>query len=51
MVGKNLSDTEIQTIVENCIRGGDKDGDGRLSFEEFSETVDATTLGNMSLIF
>ena len=35
MVGSNLKDTELQQIVDKTIMAGDKDGDGKLSFQEF----------------
>uniref|UniRef100_A0A3Q2V199 Protein phosphatase 3 regulatory subunit B, alpha n=1 Tax=Haplochromis burtoni TaxID=8153 RepID=A0A3Q2V199_HAPBU len=35
MVGSNLKDTQLQQIVDKTIIGADKDGDGRISFEEF----------------
>lgn len=40
MVGKNLQDAELQQIVDKTIMEADKDGDGRLSFDEFREAVD-----------
>ena len=36
MVGSNLKDSELQQIVDKTILAGDKDGDGKLSFQEFS---------------
>uniref|UniRef100_A0A672LWE9 Calcineurin subunit B type 1-like n=1 Tax=Sinocyclocheilus grahami TaxID=75366 RepID=A0A672LWE9_SINGR len=35
MVGNNLKDTQLQQIVDKTIVNADKDGDGRISFEEF----------------
>jgi len=35
MVGNNLKDTELQQIVDKTILAGDRDGDGKLSFQEF----------------
>ena len=35
MVGSNLKDSELQQIVDKSIQAGDKDGDGKLSFQEF----------------
>lgn len=40
MVGKNLQDAELQQIVDKTIMEADKDGDGKLSFEEFKLAVD-----------
>ena len=37
MVGNNLKDTQLQQIVDKTIIYADKDGDGRISFEEFSQ--------------
>jgi len=35
MVGTNLKDTQLQQIVDKTIIIADKDGDGKISFEEF----------------
>jgi len=35
MVGNNLKDVELQQIVDKTMFVGDKDGDGKLSFQEF----------------
>lgn len=40
MVGKNLQDAELQQIVDKTIMEADKDGDNKLSFEEFKQAVD-----------
>lgn len=45
MVGNNLKDTQLQQIVDKTIINADKDGDGRISFEEFcavSEKADSS---------
>jgi len=39
MVGNNLKDQQLQQIVDKTIMEGDEDGDGKLSFEEFSKMV------------
>ncbi|XP_078726638.1 calcineurin subunit B type 1-like isoform X2 [Lampetra fluviatilis] len=39
MVGNNLKDTQLQQIVDKTILNADKDGDGRISFEEFCAVV------------
>ncbi|CAH1262853.1 calcineurin subunit B type 1 isoform X3 [Branchiostoma lanceolatum] len=39
MVGSNLKDTQLQQIVDKTIINADKDGDGKISFEEFCEVV------------
>lgn len=40
MVGNNLKDTQLQQIVDKTIINADKDGDGRISFEEFCAVSD-----------
>jgi len=42
MVGNNLKDTQLQQIVDKTILFADKDDDGKISFEEFSEIVGNT---------
>lgn len=42
MVGNNLKDSQLQQIVDKTIMEADKDGDGKLSFEEFSQMVSNT---------
>ena len=37
MVGNNLSDKQLQEIVEKTILYTDKDGDGKISFEELCD--------------
>jgi len=37
MVGTNLSDVQLQQMVDKTIIEGDKDKDGKLSFAEFSQ--------------
>ncbi|KAG7511965.1 calcineurin subunit B type 1 [Solea senegalensis] len=39
MVGNNLKDTQLQQIVDKTIINADRDGDGRISFEEFCAVV------------
>jgi len=39
MVGNNLKDSQLQQIVDKTIAYSDKDGDGKISFEEFAEVV------------
>uniref|UniRef100_A0A1I8JM40 Calcineurin subunit B type 1 n=2 Tax=Macrostomum lignano TaxID=282301 RepID=A0A1I8JM40_9PLAT len=39
MVGNNLKDTQLQQIVDKTIIFADKDGDGRISYEEFCDLV------------
>ena len=40
MVGKNLSEGQLQQIVDKTIVYLDKDQDGKISFEEFKLLVD-----------
>ncbi|KAF8514805.1 calcium/calmodulin-dependent protein phosphatase [Hysterangium stoloniferum] len=42
MVGNNLKDQQLQQIVDKTIMEADKDGDGKLSFEEFAQMVTNT---------
>lgn len=42
MVGNNLKDGQLQQIVDKTIMEADKDGDGKLSFEEFVQMVSNT---------
>ena len=39
MVGNNLKDQQLQQIVDKTIMEADKNGDGKLDFEEFQEMV------------
>lgn len=42
MVGSNLKDQQLQQIVDKTIMEADKDGDGKISFEEFKGMVEGT---------
>ena len=42
MVGSNLKDMQLQQIVDKTIMEADQDGDGRISFEEFTRMVEST---------
>ncbi|CAD6585249.1 MAG: Calcineurin subunit B [Tremellales sp. Tagirdzhanova-0007] len=44
MVGNNLKDQQLQQIVDKTIMEADKDGDGKLSFEEFTGMVASTDI-------
>ena len=44
MVGSNLKDTQLQQIVDKTIIYADKDGDGRVSFDEFCAVVDSSNV-------
>jgi serine/threonine-protein phosphatase 2B regulatory subunit len=48
MVGSNLKDQQLQQIVDKTIMEADLDGDGKISFEEFSKMV-ANTDVSMSM--
>ena len=37
MVGNNLTDKQLQEIVDKTILYADKDGDGKISFQEFCD--------------
>ena len=39
MVGNNLNDVQLQQLVDRTIIKADKDMDGKISFEEFTEMV------------
>lgn len=39
MVGSNLKDTQLQQIVDKTIINADKDGDGKINYEEFCAVV------------
>ena len=40
MTGKNLTDAQLQQIVDKTILYLDKDADGKISFEEFKSVVE-----------
>lgn len=46
MVGKNLQEEELQQIVDKTMMEADKDGDGRLDFEEFKNAVDSKSVAS-----
>lgn len=39
MVGTNLTDVQLQQIVDKSVLEGDLDGDGKISFEEFVKMI------------
>lgn len=55
MVGSNLKDMQLQQIVDKTMMEADLDGDGKISFEEFTRMVESTdvsmsmTLGELLL--
>lgn len=56
MVGSNLKDQQLQQIVDKTIMEADLDGDGKISFEEFTKMVENTdvsmsmTLGKVQFL-
>jgi serine/threonine-protein phosphatase 2B regulatory subunit len=42
MVGSNLKDQQLQQIVDKTIMEADKDHDGKISFDEFTNMVETT---------
>lgn len=48
MVGNNLKDIQLQQIVDKTIMEADMDGDGKISFEEFTHMVESTDV-NLSM--
>lgn len=44
MVGNNLSDVQLQQIVDKTIQEVDSDQDGKLSFAEFSTVMERTNI-------
>eukprot|EP00744_Colponema_vietnamica_P002207 GILI01003516.1.p1 GENE.GILI01003516.1~~GILI01003516.1.p1 ORF type:complete len:188 (-),score=32.89 GILI01003516.1:209-718(-) len=46
MVGSNLSEVQLQQLVDRTILYADADGDGKLCFEEFVKVVEGTDLAD-----
>ena len=46
MVGSNLSDVQLQQLVDRAIIKADKDFDGLISFDEFCEVVKELDIGS-----
>ncbi|KAJ8046074.1 Calcineurin subunit B type 2 [Holothuria leucospilota] len=44
MAGSNLKDSQLQQIVDKTIFNADKDGDGKISYEEFCTVVGNTDI-------
>ena len=42
MVGNNLTEKQLQEIVDKTILYADKDGDGKISFQEFCDVRQRT---------
>ncbi|CDZ98738.1 calcium calmodulin-dependent protein phosphatase [Phaffia rhodozyma] len=49
MVGSNLKDQQLQQIVDKTIMEADKDGDGKINFEEFTAMVENTLMKQMTI--
>ncbi|BFZ55993.1 Calcineurin subunit B [Savitreella phatthalungensis] len=49
MVGNNLRDVQLQQIVDKTIMEGDRDGDGRISYDEFKAVVGSADMSQMTL--
>ena len=49
MVGNNVDDENLKAIVKSTIDAWDADGDGKLNFEEFRNTLSENTLGHMNV--
>lgn len=45
MVGNNLKDSQLQQIVDKTILFHDKDGDGKISFQEFCDVSFSCDVG------
>lgn len=43
-IGTNLRDQQLQQIVDKTIIQADKDGDGKISFDEFKTMVENTDI-------
>lgn len=50
MVGANLNDQQLQQLVDRTIVQADKDGDGLISYQEFSEMVQHIDIAEKLLI-
>ena len=46
MVGSNLTDVQLQQLVDRTIIQADKDMDGMISFKEFSDMVKSLEIGD-----
>ena len=42
MVGSNLVDSQLHLIVDKAISEADRDGDGKITFDEFQEVLAAS---------
>lgn len=46
MVGENLTETQLQQIVDKTFIEADEDGDGVISYQEFSKIVESSDFGD-----
>ncbi|CAH6790387.1 calcineurin subunit B type 2 [Phodopus roborovskii] len=51
MVGNNLKDWQLQQLVDKTILVLDKDGDGRISFQEFCDVVRSMEIHKKLVVF
>jgi serine/threonine-protein phosphatase 2B regulatory subunit len=47
LVGDNLTNIQVQQLVDRSIIAADKDCDGKLSYEEFTEFIKDVKIGEM----
>eukprot|EP01137_Pigoraptor_chileana_P031361 Opistho-2@19082 len=50
MVGTNLKEQQLQQIVDKTILYADKDGDGKISFQEFCDIVSSTDVDTKMVV-
>ena len=50
MVGNNLTEKQLQEIVDKTILYADKDGDGKISYEEFSDVSAVLRWGRLEKV-
>ncbi|KAJ1992248.1 Calcineurin subunit B [Coemansia spiralis] len=50
MVGNNLTPAQLQQIVDKTIREADRNGDGKIDFDEFQQFVARTDVANQLTI-
>ena len=51
MVGSNLTERQLQEIVDKTILYADKDGDGKINFDEFCEVSSCMALLDLTCNF
>jgi serine/threonine-protein phosphatase 2B regulatory subunit len=50
MVGNNLADPQLQQVVDKTIMKGDKDKDGKLSFDEFISLFESNDIAKQMVL-